>query len=405
MVVDDSVVARRLISEVLAADPELEVVAAASNGKVALQRLEQIPCDLITLDVDMPELDGIATMTEVRKKHPKLPVIMFSALTARAASSTIDALSRGANDYVTKPEGMANVGAARERIKAELIPKIKALCSGAARSTSKIPLIRQATSMLPVQRQTSVIPDQRQTSVIPVQRQTSVIPVQRQTTAVIPVAAPQRPITGVIDLPIPRAGMVGAVAIGVSTGGPPALQTLVSGLPASLPVPVFIVQHMPPTFTTMLADRLARGAAVPVLEAAAGMRVEPGKVYVAPGDYHLVVERGPLGAFLRTNQDPPECSCRPSADVLFRSVSAAYGPGALAVVLTGMGSDGTRGAEYIRAAGGTVLVQDQATSVVWGMPGSVWRAGLAAAVLPIGEIAGEIIQRTQMRSRETATGR
>lgn len=395
MVVDDSVVARRLISEVLAGDPELEVVAAASNGKVALQRLEQIPCDLITLDVDMPELDGIATMTEVRKRHPKLPVIMFSALTARAASSTIDALSRGANDYVTKPDGMANVGAARERIKAELIPKIKALCSGAPRSTSKIPMMRQ----------TSVIPIQRQTSVIPVQRQTSVIPVQRQTTAVIPVAAPQRPITGVIDLPIPRAGMVGAVAIGVSTGGPPALQTLVSGLPASLPVPVFIVQHMPPTFTTMLADRLARGAAVPVIEAAAGMRVEPGKVYVAPGDYHLVVERGPLGTFLRTNQDPPECSCRPSADVLFRSVSAAYGPGALAVVLTGMGSDGTRGAEYIRAAGGTVLVQDQATSVVWGMPGSVWRAGLAAAVLPIGEIAGEIIQRTQMRSRETATGR
>ena len=278
MVVDDSVVARRLISEVLAADPELEVVAAASNGKVALQRLEQIPCDLITLDVDMPELDGIATMTEVRKKHPKLPVIMFSALTARAASSTIDALSRGANDYVTKPDGMANVGAARERIKAELIPKIKALCSGAARSTSKIPLIRQATSMLPVQRQTSVIP------------------VQRQTTAVIPVAAPQRPITGVIDLPIPRAGMVGAVAIGVSTGGPPALQTLVSGLPASLPVPVFIVQHMPPTFTTMLADRLARGAAVPVIEAAAGMRVEPGKVYVAPGDYHLVTERNRTSA-------------------------------------------------------------------------------------------------------------
>ncbi|MEP6860399.1 MAG: chemotaxis-specific protein-glutamate methyltransferase CheB [Deltaproteobacteria bacterium] len=367
MVVNDSVVVRRLISDVLSGDPEIEVVATASNGRVALQRLEQIPCDLLTLDVDMPDLDGIGVVTAVRKKYPKLPVIMFSALASRA-----------------------NLGAERERIKTDLIPKIKALC-GVSRSTSRIPLARQITCVIPV------TPPNRQT--------TSVIPVQRHTTGVIPVPSPQRPVTGVIDLPIPRLRFASAVAIGVSTGGPPALQTLIGALPASLSVPVFIVQHMPPTFTTMLAERLARTAAVPVVQAVAGMRVEAGKVYLAPGDYHLVIDRGPMGTFLRTNQDPPVCSCRPSVDVLFRSVSAAYGASALAIVLTGMGSDGTRGAEYIRAGGGTVLVQDQATSVVWGMPGSVARAGLAAGVHPIGEMAGEIVSRTQMRARETATGR
>ena len=359
MVVDDSVVVRRLISDVLAGDPEIEVVATASNCRVALQRLEQIPCDLLTLDVDIPEL-------AMRRKYPKLPVIMFSAL---------------------EPESMANLPAARERIKTDLIPKIKSAC-GIPRATMGIPLARQVTCVIPVARQT-----------------TSVIPVHRHTTGVIPVATPSRPVTGVIDLPIARPRLASAVAIGVSTGGPPALQTLIGALPASLAVPVFIVQHMPPAFTTMLAERLAKSAAVPVVQAAAGMRVEPGKVYVAPGDYHLVVDRNPLGTFLRTNQDPPVCSCRPSVDVLFRSVSAAYGASALAIVLTGMGSDGTRGAEYVRAGGGTVLVQDQATSVVWGMPGSVARAGLAAAVLPIGEIAGEIVSRTQSRARETATGR
>jgi two-component system chemotaxis response regulator CheB len=365
MVVDDSVMVRRLISDVLSSDSEIEVVATASNGRVALQRIEQIPCDLLTLDADMPELDGIGAITAIRKKYPKLPVVMFSALTS-------------------------NLGATRERIKTDLIPKIKAQC-GVSRSTSRIPLARQITCVIPV------TPPHRQT--------TSVIPVHHQTTGVIPVPTPLRSITGVIDLPIPRLRIASAVAIGVSTGGPPALQTLIGALPASLSVPVFIVQHMPPTFTTMLAERLARSSAVPVIQAVAGMRVEAGKVYLAPGDYHLVIERGPMGTFLRTNQDPPVCSCRPSVDVLFRSVSAAYGASALAIVLTGMGSDGTRGAEYIRAAGGTILVQDQATSVVWGMPGSVARAGLAAGVHPIGEMAGEIVSRTQMRARETATGR
>ena len=381
MVVDDSVVVRRLVSDVLAGDPEIEVVATASNGKVALQRLEQTPCDLLTLDVEMPELDGIGTVIEVRKKYPKLPIIMFSTLTSRAAEATIDALSRGANDYVTKPDGVANVAAAREKIKGELVPKIKALTG--VRTTGKLPLLRSSASPAP-----------RPT--------TSALPVHR--TGVITLPTPNRPITGVISVSPPRSSIVSAIAIGVSTGGPPALQTLIGALPASLPVPVFIVQHMPPTFTTMLADRLTRSSAVPVLEAAAGMKVESGKVYLAPGDYHLVVDRGPMGTFLRTNQDPPECSCRPSVDVLFRSVAAAYGANVLALVLTGMGSDGTRGAEYIRAAGGTVLAQDQATSVVWGMPGSVARAGLAASVLPIGDMAGEIVQRTHAQTHKPAIG-
>jgi len=329
IVVDDSVVVRRVISEVLAEDPALEVVGTASNGKLALAKLEQTPADLVTLDLEMPELDGLQTLAAIRKRSPRLPVIMFSSATRRGAEATIDALSRGASEYVTKPEGAGALATTRERIKSDLIPKIKALCT--------------------------------------------------------------RPIT----MPIARIrpgtdAAATAVAIGVSTGGPPALHALVAALPV-LPVPIFIVQHMPPLFTAMLAQRLAGAGKLPVVEASAGTRIVPGHVYLAPGDHHLVVDRGAL----RTTQDPPERSCRPSVDVLFRSVAAAYGAGTLGVVMTGMGSDGMRGAEAIREHGGSVLVQDQASSVVWGMPGAVVRAGAASAVLPLDALAGEIARRVK----------
>jgi two-component system chemotaxis response regulator CheB len=327
IVVDDSVVVRRVVSEVLSEDPELEVVGTASNGKLALAKLEQTPADVVTLDFEMPELDGLQTLAAIRKRSPRLPVIMFSTATRRGAAATIDALSLGASEYVTKPDG-GGLASTRECIKADLIPKIKALC------------VRPAT------------------------------------------------------MPIPRPRFGGdaeratAIAIGVSTGGPPALQELIGALP-TLPVPVFIVQHMPPLFTTMLAARLALASKRPVVEATSGMRVVAGHVYLAPGDHHLVVERGAL----RVNKDAPECSCRPSVDVLFRSVANAYGAGALGVVMTGMGSDGTRGSEAIRERGGAVLVQDRATSVVWGMPGAVVRAGAATAVLPLSALVGEIARR------------
>jgi len=329
IVVDDSVVVRRVVSDVLSEDPELEVVGTASNGKLALAKLDQTPADLITLDLEMPELDGLQTLAAIRKRSPRLPVIMFSTATRRGAEVTIDALALGASEYVTKPETGGGL-ATRECVKTDLIPKIKALCARPA--TIQLPRLRSA----------------------------------------LDVAAT-------------------AVAIGVSTGGPPALHALFAALPM-LSIPVFVVQHMPPLFTAMLAERLAAAGKLTVVEASSGMRVEPGHVYVARGDHHLVVERDTI----RTNQNAPECSCRPSVDVLFRSVAAAYGAGALGIVMTGMGTDGMRGSEAIRERGGSVLVQDRASSVVWGMPGAVVRAGAANAIVPLDGLAPEIARRVRV---------
>jgi two-component system chemotaxis response regulator CheB len=328
IVVDDSVVVRRVLTDVLSEDPELEVVGTASNGKLALAKLEQTPADLITLDLEMPELDGLQTLAAIRKRSPRLPVIMFSTATRRGAEVTIDALALGASEYVTKPEASGGLATTRECVKTDLIPKIKALCA--------------------------------------------------------------RP--GTMQLPRLRAEVAAtAVAIGVSTGGPPALHAVIAALPM-LPIPVFVVQHMPPLFTAMLAERLGAAGKLTVVEAASGMRVESGHVYVARGDHHLVVERD----VIRTNQNAPECSCRPSVDVLFRSVAAAYGAGALGVVMTGMGTDGMRGSEAIRERGGSVLVQDRASSVVWGMPGAVVRAGAANAIVPLDGLAHEIARRARV---------
>ncbi|MEO8550256.1 MAG: chemotaxis-specific protein-glutamate methyltransferase CheB [Kofleriaceae bacterium] len=341
MVVDDSVVVRRFISEVIASDPELEVVATAASGKLALQRLNQVEVDLVTLDVEMPELDGFAALAELRKRRPDLPVLMFSSASSRAAASTIEALTMGANDYLLKPEGVAGLEAARERLKSQLIPKIKALCPPAR--TSTIPIL--------------------------------------------------------LDIPATITAPVTAVAIAVSTGGPPALHAILAAMPAELPVPIFIVQHMPPTFTSLLAARLQQATPLKVVEAMAPAPVQPGHVYLAPGDFHLVVDRSYGGLMLRTNQDPPEGSCRPAADVLFRSLATAYGSGCLGVVLTGMGADGARGCEAIKQHGGSVIVQDRASSVVWGMPGAVVRARLADAIVPLTQIAFEITRRIRGATR------
>lgn len=335
LVVDDSVVVRKLVSEVLAADPDLEVVATAANGKLALAKLETQVCDLITLDIEMPELDGLQTLALVRKRYPKLPVIMFSSVTSKAAVATIEALSLGANDYVTKPEG--GLASSRTAIKSDLIPKIKALTN------------RVRTSTQPI-----------------------------------------RPVEAT------HVGTYTALAIGVSTGGPPALQTLLAGL-TGLDVPVFITQHMPATFTTMLVQRLKTTTALPIHEVTSTMRVEPGHIYLAAGDHHLVIEKAAGNTLAKPTHDALENSCRPAVDVMFRSVATHYAGGALAVVMTGMGNDGCKGAELIRDRGGAVIVQDQASSVVWGMPGAVARAGIAQAIVPLDELAPEIMRRVKGR--------
>jgi len=345
LIVDDSVVSRRLLSDLLSGDPALEVVATAGDGRIALAKIPQLNPDLITLDVEMPVMDGLETLRAIRKLYAKLPVIMFSTLTERGAAATLDALSLGASDYVTKPSNTGSPAVAIERIRAELIPKIKALCGG------RVPLNFSPLSGF-------------------------------------------RPAAKVRLRFNPR---IDIVAIGTSTGGPNALSTLIPQFPADFPVPIVIVQHMPPLFTRLLAERLNAVGQLEVKEGRAGQKLQRGQIWIAPGDYHMTVVRQGTEFLLGINRDPQENSCRPAVDVLFRSVAQTYGGNVLAVVLTGMGADGTRGSADIREAGGEVIAQDEASSVVWGMPGSVVAANLADRVCPLAGIVPEVVRRVSMQ--------
>ena len=347
LVVDDSTVIRRLLADSLTSDPNLEVAGTAANGKIALAKISQVNPDVITLDMEMPEMDGITTLVEVRKLYPKLPVIMFSTLTQRGAEATLDALSKGANDYVTKPANVGSVTAAMQNVRNELVPKIKAFCPWFAKCQVVTQLPRPAFELK--------------------------VAVQKNTA---------------------EANRIDIVAIGSSTGGPNALQTVLSKIPADFPVPIVVVQHMPPIFTKHLADRLNQLTSLNVTEAKRGDALVPGGVWIAPGDYHMTLRRD--GAVVRVDlsQGTPENSCRPAVDVLFRSVNELFGRNVLSVVLTGMGQDGARGCEAIRSTGGKVIAQDEETSVVWGMPGAVAQAGLADKILPLDRIADEIVRET-----------
>jgi two-component system, chemotaxis family, protein-glutamate methylesterase/glutaminase len=342
LVVDDSTVIRRLLSDSLVSDPQIEVCGTAAHGKIALSKIPQLNPDIVTLDMEMPEMDGITTLVELRKLYPKLPVIMFSTLTQRGAEATMDALSKGANDYVTKPANVGSVNAAMQSVRDELVPRIKAFCPWSMPAP--------------------------------------------------PAAAPFQPRNVAAKAPA-QSKRIDAVVIGSSTGGPNALQTVLGQLPGNFPVPILIVQHMPPIFTKDLADRLNHLSALTVVEAAQGDAIHPGCVWLAPGDYHMQLGRVGTDVRIRLDQGTPENSCRPAVDVLFRSAAALFGGNLLSVVLTGMGQDGARGCGTIRDAGGQVLIQDQATSVVWGMPGAVARAGLAETTLPLSRIAEEISKR------------
>ena len=349
LVVDDAVVIRRLVSNCLDESPDIEVVGTAANGQIALAKIDQINPDIITLDIEMPVMDGLKTLAAIRKTHPRLPVIMFSTLTERGAGATLDALALGATAYVTKPANVGSVGAAMQRIREELIPKIKGLCFRGPASLSLG-------------------------------------------------AAPPRLSAEARKNFESRPGTLAAakvLAIGVSTGGPNALSALLPGLAGNFPAPIVIVQHMPPLFTRLLAERLAAISGLPAHEGEEGALLRPGEILVAPGGFHMEVKCAADGVRLHTHEGPPENSCRPAVDVLFRSVAQVFGDRALAVVLTGMGQDGLRGCECIHEAGGQVLAQDEASSVVWGMPGAVCQAGLAAKVLPLQGLAVEINRRVR----------
>ena len=347
LVVDDSVVVRRLVTLALEETEGIEVVGVAANGQIALTKIDQLKPDVITMDIEMPVMDGIATVRALRRAGHRMPVIMFSTLTERGAAATLDALAAGATDYVTKPSGHGSVGEAVTRVASDLVPRIVALAG--PRPSARVPSPRATTAK-----------------------------------------APARPLATIKMLPVPERGNVRAVVVGSSTGGPEALSHVLRGLTAPLPVPVVVVQHMPPVFTRQLAARLDRIGPSTVVEVAGGELLAPGTVYIAPGDQHLELVRSGTTVRTRLHQGPPVNYCRPSVDVLFDSAAAAFGGDQLAVVLTGMGSDGRGGVEKILAAGGRVVVQDEETSVVWGMPGAVATGPGAHAVLPLDEVAPAI---------------
>ncbi len=299
LVVDDSVVFRRLVSEELSRDPELEVVGTAANGRIALAKLGQLSPDLVVLDLAMPEMDGLQALKELRKTYKKLPVIIFSSLTQQGAEATFDALALGATDYFAKPSDVGSLDGSLRVLREELIPVIKTLCA---------PFVSRPADAA---------------------------------AAGGPLAPRARPSSGTARV----------LAIGASTGGPNALAEIFTHLPADFPVPIVIVQHMPPMFTRLLAERLSAQSPIRVHEASSGAILRPGEAWVAPGDHHMIVVRDGLQYRLLIHQDPPENSCRPAVDVLLRSVARAFGADSLTVILTGMGRDGLRGCEALREAG------------------------------------------------------
>jgi two-component system chemotaxis response regulator CheB len=353
MIIDDSSVVRRAVTEALSHDPDISIVGTASNGKIALQRIAQWSPEVLILDLEMPEADGFELLRALRVDFPKIRTIMFSSATQRGAVQTIEALSLGASDYVAKPTTTHPGGysEAVRQVAAELIPKIKQFRPHPAWTK---PLQKGA-------------------------KQVEELSVER-----VLRSAPQT---------------VGIVAIGVSTGGPAALSKLIPELSKDFPVPIVIVQHMPPVFTRMLAERLQQGGGVKVVEGGDGMILEPGTAYIAPGNYHMAVRQKEGRVFLAMNQEPPVNYCRPSVDVLFRSVAEVYREETLGIIMTGMGQDGLNGIRAMKSKGAIIFAQDQASSVVWGMPSFVVREGLADCVLPLDEMKGAIEDCVMKRMR------
>src|SRR5882672_5763216 len=361
MVVDDSVVIRGMISRWIGAEPDMVVAASLRTGLDAVNQLERINPDVAVLDIEMPELDGISALPQLLAKKRDLIVIMASTLTRRNAEISFKALSLGASDYIPKPESTREASAA-ETFRHDLIQKIRHLGAKvrrAAPATASLPLapaldrLREPLSRAPLH----------------------------------PVVQPQL-LHRAFSTQAPR-----VLLIGSSTGGPQALMTLVTDIGAVIDrFPVLITQHMPPTFTTILAEHLARSSHRPAHEGVDGEIVKAGQIYLAPGGRHMRAARRGTDVVIALDDGPPVNFCKPAVDPLFTSAIDVWQGGVLAVVLTGMGSDGMRGGKEIVAAGGNVIAQDEASSVVWGMPGAAANAGICAAILPLNQIASKLVR-------------
>jgi len=365
MVVDDSVVIRGLISRWIGAEPDMMVAASLRTGLEAVQQLERINPDVAVLDIEMPELDGISALPQLLAKKRDLIIIMASTLTRRNAEISFKALSLGASDYIPKPESTREPQAA-DIFRHDLIQKIRHLGARARRGVPAVPGTPPAPSHGPAHDKP---------------RELFARPAQ-------PVAAQLPLVRRAFSSHAPR-----VLVVGSSTGGPQALMSLVTELgPVIDRFPVLITQHMPPTFTTILAEHLARSSRRAAHEAIDGEAVKPGTIYLAPGGRHMRVVRQGADATIALDDGPPVNFCKPAVDPLFTSAIDVWQGGVLAVVLTGMGSDGMRGGKDIVAAGGSVIAQDEATSVVWGMPGAAANAGICAAVLPLNQIAPKLVR-------------
>jgi len=355
MLVDDAVVVRGMVKRMIEGESDIEIVASATNGEQAVNKLKETPIDVIILDIEMPVMDGLTALPKLLEIDRDVKILMSSTLTLKNAEISIQALQLGATDYIPKPTSVGSMGSASD-FRTGLVNKIRA-----------IGRVRIAQRERQMGRQSAV--------------GGAITPAIRTTPkkSLLSTEFTLRPVTSKLRPEI--------IAIGSSTGGPKALLEVLKNIRADVKVPIIITQHMPPNFTAILAKHIGDACGRPCAEGKDGDNLLPGHVYVAPGGYHMTVEGAGLQKILRINEDPPENFCRPAVDPMFRSVASVYGNRALAVILTGMGVDGAKGGKVVAEAGGTIFAQDEQTSVVWGMPGAAAAAGICSAVLPLEQIA------------------
>ncbi|MBL6948306.1 MAG: chemotaxis response regulator protein-glutamate methylesterase [Rhodospirillales bacterium] len=369
MLVDDSAVIRGLIARMITPDPEITVIASVPDGAQAVKRMSQRDIDVIVLDIEMPVMDGLTALPKLIEADPNVKIVMASTLTEKNADISLKALEAGAADYIPKPTSTSEIAGA-SNFRQELLEKIKILGTQARRDAG-LPLPKTTT---------------------------------RITQTPTPASAPGQTAPGPAPKPQPAGLYAGPVtlrqanyaqkpkllAIGSSTGGPQALLALFKDLNPALDVPVIITQHMPPTFTRILSEHITKATEWTCTEAQEGEVLKSNHAYIAPGDFHMEVVESPAGPCLKMNKNPPENFCRPAVDPMFRSAVKVFGGRILATILTGMGNDGLKGGQEVINAGGTMVAQDEKSSVVWGMPGAVATAGLCSAVLPVAQLGGHI---------------
>ncbi|MEQ8332895.1 chemotaxis response regulator protein-glutamate methylesterase [Nisaea sp.] len=368
MLVDDSAVIRGLFTRFLEVDPDIKIVASVGDGQRAIDALKNNDVEIIVLDIEMPRMDGITALPELLKVDPNVQVVMASTLTARNAEISLKALALGARDYLTKPSSTSEMTGSAD-FPSDLLSKVKAFgAQRRRRSGTAAPSASSAPSRVAAPRAE---------------------PVAGRAAVATPKVVRSGAARSEFTLRKPSGRRADVIGIGSSTGGPQALFRVLADIPKTIRQPILVTQHMPPTFTTILAEHITKSSGWVCSEAKTGDVVAPGRVYLAPGGYHMTVKAEGVEKVIALNQEPPENFCRPSVDPMMRSLVKAYGR-VLAVILTGMGHDGREGCRGVVEAGGDIVAQDETTSVVWGMPGAVAQAGLCCEVLPISEIGASV---------------